>query len=269
MTPENQAGPATGTEPGPDGRRFLWVCGWLAAAMLVAAFLLPPLREPQELRVFADERTYAGIPNFLNVVSNLAFLAVGAWGLHFLARAGRHAFARPAEKWPYATCFFGVALTSIGSAYYHLAPDGARLVWDRLPMTFAFMSLLAAAVVDRISVSAGLRLLVPLLAIGAGSVAYWRWSVLHSSENLWPYALVQYGSIAAVITIAMLFPSRYTRGPDIYAATGIYAAAKAAEALDANFYALGQIVSGHTLKHLLAALAVYWLLRMLLLRRIR
>jgi len=272
MKPENSAVSASGIEPARNGHRtWIWVGVGLAAAMVVAAAFLPPLREPQAFRTYADGRTYAGIPNFLNVVSNLAFLVVGAWGLYLLAagRAARNAFAQPVEKWPYATLFLGVALTSIGSAYYHLAPDAARLVWDRLPMTFAFTSLAAAAIVERISVSAGVRMLVPLLAMGVASVAYWRWSVVYSSENLWPYALVQYGSIAAVVAIAMRFPSRYTRGRDVYAAAAFYAAAKAAETLDAQIYALGQIVSGHTLKHLLAALAIYWLLRMLRLREIR
>ena len=78
---------------------------------------------------------------------------------------------------------------------------------------------------------------------------------------------VQYGSIAAILAIVMLFRSRYTHGSYIFGVLAIYAAAKGAEALDARIYALGQIVSGHTLKHLLAAAAVCWLLRMLRLRR--
>jgi hypothetical protein len=91
---------------------------------------------------------------------------------------------------------------------------------------------------------------------------HWRWS-----GNILPYAVVQYGGIAAIVAIALLFRSRYTRGGDLLAAVAIYAAAKLAEALDAQIYALGGIVSGHTLKHLIAALSVGWLVRMLTLRR--
>jgi hypothetical protein len=36
--------------------------------------------------------------------------------------------------------FAGVTLSSLGSSYFHLAPDNARLMWDRLPMTIAFIS---------------------------------------------------------------------------------------------------------------------------------
>ncbi len=95
---------------------------------------------------------------------------------------------------------------------------------------------------------------------------YWRWTVINGSENVLPYAAVQYGGMAAVVLIALLFRSRYTRGRDIVGAAALYGAAKVAEMLDAPIYALGGIVSGHTLKHLLAALAVWWLLRMIQLR---
>ena len=103
--------------------------------------------------------------------------------------------------------------------------------------------------------------LVPLVAFGAASVAYWRWT-----GNLLPYGLVQYGSIAAVLILCAIFRSRYARGADVVHVIAIYALAKLAEVLDARIYALGEIVSGHTLKHLIAAVATYWILRMLRLR---
>ena len=245
----------------------LWILGLLAAAVVIAVAVLPPLAEPPVFRSLADHRTFLGIANFLNVVSN-APLLVGAWGIHFLVRDTRQpgALSDPVERWPYVVCFLGVALASLGSTYYHLAPDGARLMWDRLPISVGFMGLLSAVVVERISLKAGLRLLAPLVLIGAGSVIYWRWSVLRGTEDILPYAAVQYGAIAAMLVIALLFPSRYTRGADLFGAIAIYAVAKVAEVLDAEIYALGEIVSGHTLKHLLAALAVWWLVRMLKLR---
>ncbi len=43
----------------------------------------------------------------------------------------------------------------------------------------------------------------------------------------------------------------------------LYAVAKVSELLDAKIFALGQVVSGHALKHLVAAIAAYWILRML------
>jgi hypothetical protein len=239
----------------------LWLLGILALAAVLAAALLPPLPEPRMFRALVDDRAFFGVPNFLNVVSNAPLLLVGAWGAYFAARA-RRAFLDPVEKWPYGVLFLAVALTSFGSAYYHLAPENdAGLMWDRLPMSVGFMGLASAVVVERISVKAGLRLLIPLTLIGVAAVLYWRWT-----QDIVPYALVQYGGIAAIVAIALLFRSRYTRGGDLFGAVAIYALAKAAEVLDAQIYALGGIVSGHTLKHLIAALAVWWLLRMLQLR---
>jgi len=224
------------------------------------------LVQDQAYHRFADGRVFFGIENTSDTLSSIGFLIVGMLGLAFLWReraGGRsQSFVVFEEMHAYWALFSAVALTGIGSAYYHLAPDDARLMWDRLPMSFGFTALLAATVAERIRLTLGLRLLVPLLLLGGGSVVYWRWT-----GNLLPYAAVQYGSIAVILAIVILFRSRYTRGRDIFSVLVIYAVAKAAEALDAQIYAFGQVVSGHTLKHLLAAAAVWWLLRMLQLRR--
>jgi hypothetical protein len=238
----------------------------LAVGVVFAVTLLPPLPLPgSAVLTLADRRAFFGIPNFLDVVSNAPFAVIGAWGLRVIA-ARERAFQDAAEKWPYAVMFACVALTAVGSAYYHLAPDYDRLMWDRLPIALGFMALLAAVIGDRIDPKAGLALLAPLLAAGAASVLYWRWSVLQGAENLLPYAVVQYGAIAAIVLIASLYRSRYTRGRDVLIAVGIYALAKLAEVLDAPIFALCGVVAGHTLKHLIAAAAVAWLAWMLQLR---
>jgi hypothetical protein len=230
---------------------------------VLAIVLVPPIPEPAILRQLADERVLFGIANFWNVVSNAPFLLIGAWGLYVIARGRPGAFVDPEEKWAYVACFLAVGLIAFGSTYYHLAPLDERLMWDRLPISLGFMALLSAVIAERIGVKAGLRLLAPLLVAGVASVLYWRWSGLRGAENILPYALVQYGAIAAALAIAALLPSRYTRGADVLVAVAIYALAKLVEVLDAQIYALGHFVSGHTLKHLLAALAVWWLVRML------
>ena len=228
--------------------------------------MIATIQQDQAYHRFADGRAFFGIENAAHTLSSAAFLVVGVLGLIFLwrerAAGGSRRFVVPEEMRAYWALFAAVALTGLGSAYYHLAPDDARLVWDRLPMSFAFTALLAATVAERIRLTLGLQLLAPLLLLGGGSVVYWRWT-----GNLLPYAAVQFGSIAAILAIVILFHSRYTRGSDIFGVLAIYAAAKATEALDAQLYALGQIVSGHTFKHLLGAAAVCWLLQMLQLRR--
>jgi len=61
--------------------------------------------------------------------------------------------------------FVGVFLTGIGSSYYHLYPDNRTLVWDRLPMTIAFMALFGAIVGEYISRRAARELFAPLLGL--------------------------------------------------------------------------------------------------------
>ena len=141
----------------------------VAAAGAIALLSRPPIAQDQAYHVMADRRPLLGIPNALNVLSNIPFAVAGVLGLLsvFSPRPGARPFNDPWERWPYAALFAGTALTTAGSAYYHLAPDNARLVWDRLPMTVGFMGLLTAVVAERSSLTLARRLFVPLLAFGA------------------------------------------------------------------------------------------------------
>ena len=154
----------------------------------------------------------------------------------------------------------------MGSAYYHLRPDNETLFWDRLPMTIAFMSLIAAQVVDRLHVKAGLALLLPMLVIGVGSVVYWRVTERAGAGNVMPYVILQVYAVVALVMLARLYPSRYTHSGAIYGVFAAYVLAKILEHFDRELYALGGLVSGHTLKHVAAAVAGYIVCRMLLSR---
>ena len=189
---------------------------------------------------------------------------LGAWGLTLaLGRTKKAIFLTPVERWPYAILALGVTLTCFGSAYYHLAPDNARLVWDRLPMTLGFMSLLSAMLMERVDLRGGLIALGPLLFLGLASVAQWYGSELHGAGDLRLYLMVQLYSLVLILLIVWLFPARYTRGLDLLLAMGFYILAKTFEVLDRQIFSVGHIVSGHTLKHLAAALGVYWVFHML------
>ena len=250
-------------------RAAVWLMVLAAAVISAIAFRLPPIQQPQWYHMFADQRTFFGIPNFNDVVSNLPFAVVGLWGLAFLLRSDnqrRTHFLDNRERWPYFVAFAGLLLTAFGSAYYHLRPRNETLVWDRLPMTLVFMSLLAAIVAERISLRAGFWLLPILLAVGVVSVLQWRVSELRGAGDLRFYAAVQVYAVVFLL-IALLLPWRYTRGWDLAIIVGFYVLAKTLEALDRPIFELGHIVSGHTLKHLAAACAGYWILRMLLKRR--
>jgi hypothetical protein len=249
------------------GLRVLFVITILIA---VVDFLLPPIPQPQWYHLFADQRSFLGIPNFGDVVSNVPFAIFGLWGLIFLLRSSSEELSKhfldSRERRFYLIIFIGLLLTAFGSSYYHLQPNNARLVWDRLPMTIVFMSLISALIAERISLQAGLRLLPILLIVGVGSVVQWYMSELRGSGDLRFYATVQIYAILFLL-MAFLFRPRYTFGSDLAIVAGFYVLAKVLETFDKQIFRLGHIVSGHTLKHLAAAFAGYWILRMIKRRR--
>lgn len=229
-------------------------------------FMVPPIGQDPDYHLFADGRAYLGIPNFENVASNIGFLIFGVLGLQFvLGPRGRATFDTSQERLPYLIFFAGVTLVSIGSAYYHADPANQTLVWDRLPLTIAFMALFAAFIMDRVQMRFGLYVMLPLLlAAGTLSIAYWNWTEASGAGDLRPYFLVQFYPILAIPLICALFPGRYTSAIAVIRVVVWYAFAKLFEHSDGLvFFALGNAVSSHTIKHLLAAMAVYEVLRML------
>lgn len=249
-------------------KRFgLWLLGVTSIVIVLVAAVLPPVSQPIDYHQFADRRLLFGVPNMMNVVSNLAVLLSGMAGLRFLWKSyhfpGQQAFMTSAEYWPYWILFTSVIMTSIGSAYYHWDPDNARLFWDRLFIATGVTSLLAAVLAERVHPKLGLYLLPVLVSMGAVSVIYWHWSEQQDAGNLNFYIVIQFYSLLLVVLLSSFLPTCYSRGSDIYKAVALYGVAKVAEMLDQQIYAVGQVISGHTLKHVLAAIGIYWIVRML------
>ena len=148
-------------------RRVLILMGLLVIG-LFCLVALDPIPQSPNYHWFADTRSVLGIPNFNDVASNAGFAVVGILGAAVVVGSTRRAiFAEPSDAWPYLLFFIGVALVSVGSAYYHWAPSDNRLLWDRLPMSIAFMAFSSAIVADRIDSKAGNIWLLPVL-IGFG-----------------------------------------------------------------------------------------------------
>jgi hypothetical protein len=244
-----------------------WLLLAVGMVLLIVGLILPPIPQPLSYHNFADHRGWLGIPNFGDVVSNLPFAIVGLCGLIFLSKPRPETFSDPRERWLYVVMFAGMILTAFGSAYYHLAPGNARLVWDRIPIMIVFMALLTAVIAERISVIAGLWLFPLLEAAGIGSVLLWRAGELRGHGDLRFYAAVQVYAIL-ILLLMLLVPAKYTRASDYAVVVGFYVLAKMLEETDRRVFDIGQVVSGHTLKHLAAAMAGYWILRMLMKREI-
>lgn len=216
----------------------------LMAVSLLGLLLVPPIAQPQAFHRFADQGTIVGIPNFWNVATNLAFILVGAVGL-VRVRAGASAFV----------FFLGVFLTGFSSSYYHWSPDDAGLFWDRLPMTFAFMAMLANQIGERIDARAGALMLWPLVALGIVSLLVWR-----QFGDLRLYGWVQYFPCVALPLIFALLPPKFTGTWYWLAAAGWYLLAKLFEHFDTEIHSALRVIGGHPLKHLAAAAACYMIL---------
>jgi hypothetical protein len=213
----------------------------LMAASLGGLLLLSPIPQDQSYHQFADQRTIFGIPNFWNVVSNIPFLAVGALGLRrFHDNAATVVF------------FLGVLLTGTGSSYYHWDPNDSTLFWDRLPMTLSFTAIFALAIEERVNTRVGAILLWPSLAVGLFSLLLWRWS-----NDLRLYFWVQFFPGISVILLFLLYPAKDT-GTRYWIVAGLlYLLAKMLEFTDKTIFSAGNLLSGHTLKHIAAAAACY------------
>jgi hypothetical protein len=226
----------------------------VTVSAIALAVLLPAIPQPLAYHDFADKRELYGVANFFDVASNLVFALSGLAGLVLVLRP-RTCFERPSERVPYLVFAVGVLLTGAGSCYYHLEPDNETLFWDRLPMTVSFMSLIAAQIVDRVDLRAGMKALAPMLIVGVASVMYWIVTERQGRGNVGPYAVLQAYSVIMLLQLAVTHTSRYTHGNAIYAVFAGYVLAKGLEHFDREIYTLTGTVSGHTLKHVAAGLA--------------
>jgi hypothetical protein len=241
------------TAGSPAPRRRVGVLVVIAVAGVVAVSLTPPLRQDLAYHAFADRRAVCGIHYGWNVLSNVGFLLAGGWALARVARAALPAWERVAGQ----TFAVGLLLTGLGSAWYHLAPNNATLVWDRLPLSALFPTVFAVAIGDRVSVAAGRALLAPLALGAVGSVLWWQ-----QTDDLRPYVLAQFLPLLLIPLMLALLPGRRPVGP-LIAGVAVYAIGKVAEVGDHTVLALGGVVSGHTVKHVLAAAAATLIVRWL------
>jgi hypothetical protein len=240
-----------------------------AVSIAIVAWVIShgPIPQDQSYHRFADGRAMAGVPNFMDTMSNLAFLAVGLWGCAAVLRlrGSRDAFESAGEAAPYLVFFGGMCLISAGSIYYHLDPRNWTLLWDRLPMTLSFMAFFAIVIGERTGARNGLISLPVLIILGLAGAVYWYVTESAGSGDLRSYILVQFYPIVIIPLASLLLPGRYTHGWVFTLVIAVYAGAKVLEVKDMQIlHTLGGSISGHSLKHLVAAAAavpMFWMLK--------
>lgn len=212
-----------------------------------------PIAQLAHFHDFADARGLAGIANAADVLSNIPFALVGIWGLVRLAGARAHpALSR---GWAgYMLFFAALVLTAIGSSWYHLAPDNTRLIFDRLPIALACAGLLAAVQAETTRLRSSVFSTVMLAAAAIASVGWWAWTDRILVGDLRFYLLIQAGPIVLIPLWQWIYRAPKADRIAFALAIGCYVLAKGAELADHQILQALHVVSGHTLKHLLAAL---------------
>jgi hypothetical protein len=250
-------------------KKSLIIIGTLCT-ISVLIFLQGPIPQHPEYHNFADTRSlHVNIPNALNVISNVPFFFAGLYGIRVLTHHSHGAFEIPKHRAAYWVLFTSTCLVAAGSAYYHWWPTMETLFCDRLPMTIAFMSIVTILLTEKVNPQRGHRTLLPLIAIGMFSVAWWLFTELHPARvgDLRLYIIVQCSPVLLTPMIVCFYPDRYSHTFYMHITTGLYVAAKITEVLDRQIYEwTGELVSGHTLKHLIAAVGPVLLAKMLQLR---
>ncbi|BCO26658.1 hypothetical protein MIZ03_1541 [Rhodoferax lithotrophicus] len=227
----------------------------LLAALLAALALAawgPSVAQHAQYHAFADQRGWHGLPCAMDVLTNLPFAVVGLWGLVRLWQASLQRSLN--DHWQLAAVFFGgLLVTAAGSSYYHWQPDNHGLAWDRLGMVVAFAGLLGMAVAERISLRAGVATLAATLLAGPVAVLVW-----YQTGDLLPWVVVQAGGMLLLLALALRQPTPDGWGLSLAPVVALYTLAKLLELGDHSVFGwTGGLVSGHSLKHVVAALAAW------------
>jgi hypothetical protein len=228
----------------------------LGLAILAAVFV-PDVAQPAHYHAFADQRTWLGVPFAMDVLSNLPFAVAGIWGLVISRRLPQN--QEPGTTWldgqlGLAKLFFcGLIVTAICSSIYHLQPHNQTLTLDRLGMVVAFAGLLGLALADRVSTRSGRMAAALMLALGPVSIGTWT-----MTSNLLPWVILQGGAMLLVILLSLHKPLPGKWSVKLGWVITAYAVAKLFELGDAAVFEATQgLIAGHSLKHVVAALAAW------------
>lgn len=228
---------------------WLFVAGY-AATLILLYSVIGPLRQASAYHQFVDVRFWCGVPRVGDVLSNGVILLSGFFGAALFA-AERHNFRMRQPDWIFVVFLVGVIGTAVGSTYYHWIPSDTRLVWDRLPMTVVLQASLALVIANRFDTELGTKFLSVLLPLGALSVMWWAWQ-----GDLLPYLVIRVG--AGLCVVAVLIRGFSWRADRWFAlALVLDPVLTWFEHHDSDvFWFTHQVVSGHTVKHAVAGVAL-------------
>jgi hypothetical protein len=230
--------------------------------LFIILIFSPRIPQPLSYHNFADKRVFLEIPNFFDVSSNILFLLAGISGFYKTFTQKIRLVNIREGKYFYGL-FINLCLVALGSIYYHLNPNNFTLVFDRIPIALILVFFFEIMIFERISQRASTYLLTPLLIFAFFSVIYWYYTELGVRGDLRLYAFLHIFIIILSIIIFFLYKPVYTNNYYLSLALILFLTSKIVEFFDYQiFFVSKQLISGHTLKHVFAALAAHFLIKM-------
>lgn len=224
----------------------------LALVCVLGLVMLGPVPQDQNYHNFADQRALFGIPNFLNVITNLPFALVALKGLGVVRKIHEKEL-----KHISLTLFAGFLILTTGSGYYHWKPENITLVYDRIPIVIVIMSFLAC-IIYSINRTIGYKAFFILNIIGVFTVIYWIVSENAGRGDLRWYGMAQFSPIIAIPLMLILYKPSFNPSKEVILIFLFFGLARLTEMLDQQVYHfLNNIISGHSLKHLFMVAAAY------------
>lgn len=236
--------------------KFQYKIIFLSCTTIICILLvlnLDPIAQDINYHNFTDKVTFLSIPNFNNVISNIGFVIIGIYGLI-------NNYKKIISSPLLILLLLGFFFTGLGSSYYHWKPNNVTLVYDRLPMVLVFMTFFTFIISTYISKKHLLYYSIVFVFLGFGSVFYWSFTESIGNGDLRPYVLIQFLPILLIPLIIILFKNKANKSIYIIPIIGCYIIAKFCEHFDKQVYVFtSELLSGHSIKHLFAALAAYYI----------
>jgi len=230
----------------------------LGALCVIGMLFIDPIAQDLQYHNFSDAGTLFGIKNFHNTLTNLPIVIVGVLAIIWLIR--NNGSLSNLQRAIYWILFLGIVFIGLGSGYYHLDPNNATLVWDRLPMTLVFVSFYALIIIDFYSLRIGKLVFLIFLPLGILSVVHWHITELNGAGDLRWYSIIQFYPMLTIPFIIFRKGVIQIHRQLVIYVLSLYALAKLAEFLDG---AIHEFVgySGHSIKHLIAAASLYYIFK--------
>ena len=225
---------------------------------IAVAITYGPIPQPQDYHDFADDREFIGIPNALDVMSNLVIIYPGIVGLAFVHERRKNPQVPDDETSIHITLFAGMILTFAGSVWFHLDPNDSTMLWDRLGMSIIIGSCISLIINDLWDRGLAGKIHIPIIVASIISVVWWP-----VFDDLRVYFIVKHHPFILFPILVVFGTKLYDKISGYYWGLSMFVLATIFEFEDEAIFQITGFISGHTLKHIAAGIGLWFLMVMI------